>query len=73
MVVTWVFERCMGVGWVTVLVRMFSSPSLPFPCVLESTSFDCMAGRPYDLTLATLTVTRLLHGHQLVASSPRVS
>ena len=73
MVVTWVFKCCMGVGWVAVLVRTFSSPSLPSPCVLESASFDCMAGRPYDLTLATLTVTRLLHGLQLVASSPNVS
>ena len=31
-----------------------------------------VAGRPYDLTLAALTATRLLHGLQLVASSPRV-
>ena len=31
------FECCMSVGWVAVLVRKSSSPSLPSPCVLEST------------------------------------
>ena len=54
-------------------VRMFPTPSLPSPCVLESTSVGRLAGSPYDLTFDALTVTRLLHGLQLVAVSPRVS
>ena len=53
------------------MVRMFSlPPSLPSLCVLESTSVGRLAGSPYDLTLDTLTVTHLLFGLQLVASSP---